>query len=175
MRYVKWAAIAVVVAVVAAFLHWSLPGRDVVRIVGTDVRRSGVETTTDGQRTLATRDIRFISGITPRGRARVYRNEDTDFGWPPFFKFDSANLAARAQDAISTEENPNWMIVTHYGWRVPMISAFPNAVSIRPADGPGQRLIPWFNIIVLSLLAVAVFAVRRQILKLLSRGRAGRQ
>jgi len=172
MRYVKWTAIALVVAVVAGFLHWSLPSRDIVRIVGTDVRRSSVETATDGQEALATRDIRFISGITPRGRARVYRNEDTGFGWPPFFKFDSANLAARAQDAISTEEDPNWMIVTHYGWRIPMVSAFPNAVSVRPAEGPDQRLIPWFNIVALSLLAVAVFAVRRQVLKLLGRGRA---
>lgn len=169
MRYVKWTAITVVVAVVAGFLHWSLPSRDIVRIVGTDVRRSSVETTTNGQEALATRDVRFISAITSRGRPRVYRNEDTGFGWPPFFKFDSANLAARAQDAISTEDDPRWVVVTHYGWRIPMVSAFPNAVSIHPAEGPGQRLIPWFNIVVLSLLAVLVFVVRRQILKLFAR------
>ncbi len=166
MRYVKWTLIAVVVAVVGGFLHWSLPSRDIVRVVGTEVRRTNVESTA-GPEVAVTRDVRFISAVTPNGRPRVYRNEDTGFGWPPFFKFDSANLAARAQDAVSTEADPRWMIVTHYGWRMPLFSAFPNAVAVRPADAPDQTLIPWFNIVVLSVLAVAMFMVRRWLLRLL--------
>jgi hypothetical protein len=169
MRYAKWTLIALVVATIAGFVHWSLPSRDVVRIVDTEIRRSDSTRVEEGRDVVTTRDVRFISAITPSGRPRVYRNEDTGFGWPPFFKFDSANLAARAQDAVSTEENPRWVIVTHYGWRVPMISAFPNAVSIRPATGPDQTLIPWFNIGLLTVLAVAAFFLWRRVRRFLRR------
>jgi hypothetical protein len=41
----------------------------------------------------------------------------------------------------------------YYGWRSQLFSIYPNAVSIRPADGPDMRLIPWFNIVFLTLLA----------------------
>lgn len=170
MRYAKWTLIALVVAVIGGFLHWSLPSRDIVRIVDTEVRRVDTTEAASDQDTTRTRDVRMISAMTPDDAPRVYRNEDTGFGWPPFFKFDSANLAARAQDAVSGEEDPRWMIVTHYGWRIPLVSAFPNAVDIRPAEGPDQRLIPWFNITLLVLLAAAVFVVRRQLLRLFRRG-----
>ena len=167
MRYVKWTSMAVVVLVVGGFLHWSLPARDIVRIVGTEIRRTEIETSS-GTQAAPTRDVRFISAMTPSGRPRVYRNEDTGFGWPPFFKFDSANLAARAEDARSTEADPRWRIVSHYGWRVPLFSKFPNAVAIRPATGPDQTLIPWFNVAVLVFLAIGVFLLRRWLLGLLA-------
>lgn len=167
MRYAKWTLVALIALVVAGFLHWSLPSRDIVRIVDTEVRRVQVER--DGEGRTTTRDVRFIAAMSPAGRPRVYRNEDTGFGWPPYFKFDSANLAARAQDAVSTEAEPRWMIVTHYGWRLPMFSTFPNAVAIRPAEGPDQTLIPWFNFVVFTLLAGAVLLGRRHVLRLLRR------
>jgi hypothetical protein len=151
----------------AALLHWTLPSRDIVRILGTEVARSKAETTTQGGQVVSVaRDVRFIQAVTPGGATRVYRNEDTNWGWPPFFKFDSADLGARAETLRSDEANPRWVIVTHYGWRIPMLSAFPNAVAIRPADGPDQRLIPWFNMGLLAALAAAVFFVRRRILGL---------
>lgn len=170
MRYVKWTLIALAVVVVGGFLHWSLPSRDIVRIVDTEVRRTEVANGSDGEVT-PTRDVRMISAMSPSDRPRVYRNEDTGFGWPPYFKFDSANLTARAQDAVSTEAEPRWFIVTHYGWRLPLFSAFPNALDINPADGPDQRLVPWFNIIVLVVLAGLGFLLWRQVGRLVARFR----
>lgn len=150
---------------VAGLLHWTLPSRDIVRILGTEVARSKAETTTQGGQVVSVaRDIRFIQAVTPGGATRVYRNEDTNWGWPPYFKFDSADLGARAETMRSDEASPRWVIVTHYGWRIPLFSAFPNAVAIGPAEGPDQRLIPWFNIALLTALAAAVFFVRRRIL-----------
>jgi hypothetical protein len=55
--------------------------------------------------------------------------------------------------------------VTHYGWRIPLVSAFPNAVSITRVDGPDVRLIPWVNIIILSFLAFAVIMIRKMLLQ----------
>lgn len=168
MAYVKWTALALVTLVVAAFLHWSLPSRDIVRILGTEVARSDVEVSNqNGQEVSRTRDIRFIKAASADGEPMVYRNEDTDWSWPPYLKFDSANLAAEADNRISTEAEPRWTIVTHYGWRITWLSTFPNAVSLDPAEGPDQSLVPWFNIVVLALLAAAVLFIRRKALALL--------
>jgi hypothetical protein len=162
MKVVKWSALALIAAVVAGFLHWSLPSRDVVRIVGTDMKRQESKVTEGGETRTVSYDIRLINAISPDGAPRVYRNEDTGWGWPPFFKFDSGNLAARADDAVSTEVDPRWVIVTHYGWRVTFLSQYPNALSIRPAEGPDQRLIPWLNMAILTVLAgVALLAWRK--------------
>ncbi len=53
---------------------------------------------------------------------------------------------------VSSKEAPQWVAVTHYGWRIPAISIFPNAVKITPVEGPDVRLIPWVNIIILAFL-----------------------
>ncbi len=155
---------------VAAILHYSLPSRDVVRIVGTDVVRKDVERRdADGNRVTVTRDIRLINAIWPGGGERVYRNEDTGWGWPPYFKFDTADLAAEATDLVSSAETPDWVVVRHYGWRIPMISMFPNALSIRPASGPEESLQPWFNIVFVTLLVLTVLIVRRLLILLFRR------
>ena len=151
--------------VTAAFLHYSLPSRDVVRIVGTDVVRQDVERRdAQGNRVTVTRDVRFIYAKSPGGGDRVYRNEDTGWGWPPYFKFDTADLVAEATDLVSQAEAPDWVAVRHYGWRIPILSMFPNALSIRPASGPDESLIPWFNILFITLLVLTVLIVRRALI-----------
>ena len=147
---------------IAAFLHYSLPSRDVVRIVDTDVVRMDFERRdAQGNLVAATRDVRLINAKWPGGGERVYRNEDTGWGWPPYFKFDTADLAAKAADLKSTAEAPDWVVVRHYGWRIPVLSMFPNALSIRAASGPDESLTPWFNILFITLLVLIVLLVRR--------------
>jgi hypothetical protein len=155
---------------IAASLHYSLPSRDVVRIVGTDVVRQDVERRdAQGNRLTVTRDVRFIQAKSPGGGDRVYRNEDTGWGWPPYFKFDTADLAAQATDLVSTAAAPVWVVVRHYGWRIPVLSMFPNALSIRPASGPEESPLPWFNIVFITLLVLSVLIVRRVLIILFRR------
>jgi len=90
----------------------------------------------------------------------VYRNEDTGWGWPPYFKFDTANLQAEAGDLKSTAAAPQWAVLRHYGWRNEYLTIFPNAVEIWPVEGPEVRIIPWFNIVVLTLLTAIFWALR---------------
>jgi Protein of unknown function (DUF1523) len=85
----------------------------------------------------------------------VYRNEDTGWIWPPYFKFDSSDLQAEAGDLTSTAAAPQWVVVRHYGWRIPFLTVYPNATAITPVDGPDVRIIPWFNIFFFIALAVA--------------------
>ncbi|MBT8457505.1 MAG: DUF1523 family protein, partial [Alphaproteobacteria bacterium] len=99
--------------------------------------------------------------IQANGKPMVYRNEDTGWGWPPYFKFDTANLQTEAADAISPRDAPEWYAVRHYGWRSELLSAFPNAVSMRPVSGPDEFLVPWFNIVFLTILAGFFFWVWR--------------
>ena len=147
---------------IAGFLHYSLPSRDIVRIIDTDVVRMDFERRdAQGNMVTMTRDVRFINAKWPGGGERVYRNEDTGWGWPPYFKFDTADLATHATDLASTSDAPRWVVIRHYGWRIRVLSMFPNALSIRQATGPDERLLPWFNILLISLLVVTVLIVRR--------------
>ena len=168
--YIKWGIRLTLLAIVAAFLHYTLPQRDVVRITGTYNRLTEVGANSifyaspDSGTTTSTvdrRDIRFIEAVFPNNKPMVYRNEDTGWIWPPYFKYDSSNLQAEATNSISAKDKPEWVAVTHYGWRLPIFSIYPNAVKIRAVDGPDVRLIPWVNIIVLTLLAGLVLMLWR--------------
>jgi len=165
--YLKWTFWIVFWAVIAAFLHYTLPQHDVVRIADTYETRvnpganslfwadaaTGEATGLDG------RDVFFIQALRPGGRPIVYRNEDTGWGWPPYFKFDTTNLQTKAADLRSTSQDPRWVVVRHYGWRYELMSIFPNAVEAWEVEGPDHRIINWFNIVVLTLLAALSWGI----------------
>ena len=44
---------------------------------------------------------------------RVFRNEDTGWGWPFYFKFNAADVQAKAK---SMEFEKRLAIITSYGW-----------------------------------------------------------
>lgn len=168
LRYLRWTLTATLALLVAAVLHYTLPQTDVVRIVGTDTRRidfgenSFFWATPDvGTAGATTRDVKFIETVLyPSGRVMVYRNEDTGWGWPPYFKINSYNLQAQATDLISTAANPKWVVVTHYGWRNEFFTIFPNAIALRVTDDPDATRIPWLNILILGLLAAFALWLR---------------
>ena len=174
MRYIKalkWVVLLIAAAIVIAFLHYFLPSRDVVRIVGVDVKRVDVsapkpESSGGNAAFSPTKDVRYINTVWPSRKPRVYRNEDTGWGFPWYFKFDSGNLQAEAQDSVSTVDNPRWFLVTHYGWRIEIFSMFPNAVSIKEVPSPDYTAIPWFNIVFLSLLGLLLIMIWRFIVRL---------
>ncbi|WP_134014734.1 DUF1523 family protein [Litoreibacter halocynthiae] len=171
MRWVKYAIVLIFWLLVLSVLHYTMPQRDVVRVVGTFEQRidygenswfwasgdSGSDVTGTN------RDVLFIQTIQQNGKPMVYRNEDTGWGWPPYFKFDTKNLQTEAADLISTKAAPQWAVLTHYGWRNEFYSIFPNAVGIRPTDDPDATLIPWLNIIILVILAGICLGIFRML------------
>ncbi|GAW34057.1 hypothetical protein RA2_01102 [Roseovarius sp. A-2] len=170
MVYVKWVFWGVFWTVLIAFLHYTLPQHDVVRITDTYEKRvnpgdnalfwSNADTGDDP--TATERDVFFIQAFRANDKPMIYRNEDTGWGWPPYFKFDTSNLQAEASDMISKKsaENAQWVVVRHYGWRNELFSIYPNAVSIRAATGPDEQIIPWVKIVILVLLAATFWAIR---------------
>lgn len=166
MKWVRHIPALILLIVGAVLLNYYLPDRDVVQIVGTEVKRIDVESgapfwdradigTTEG----ATRDVRFINAEFENGKTRVYRNEDTGWGFPPYFKFDSGDVTAQAQSLAKSDGK--WVAVRHYGWRIKLFSIFPNATSIKQVSGPDAFLIPWFNIVFIGLLLLIWFLLWR--------------
>ena len=168
MRYVKWSIIVLFWALVAAFLHYTLPQHDVARISDTYEKRIDPgenslfwsNAATGETLNVTGRDVFFIQTRLNDDDVMVYRNEDTGWGWPPYFKFDTTNLQAEASDLKSAAGTPQYVAVKHYGWRNEFLSIFPNAVSVRVVDGPdASKGIPFLNIIILILFAAVVYAI----------------
>lgn len=170
MVYVKWVFWGLFWTVLIAFLHYTLPQHDVVRITDTYEKRvnpgdnslfwSNADT---GERTdVVERDVFFIQTFRANDKPMIYRNEDTGWGWPPYFKFDTSNLQAQASDMMSKKnvENAQWVVVRHYGWRNEFFSIYPNAITIWAVEGPDVRIIPWGKIVFLILLAALFWAIR---------------
>jgi len=169
MRYLKWSLISLLALFVFGFAQYTLPQHDIVRITGTDIIRQDFSgwnrifyaSSDSGNSTNTNRDLRLIYAAYPDGSVMVYRNEDTGWGWPPYFKFDTSNVQAKAADLALSKAKPRWAVVTNYGWRLIFLSTYPNAISIREVDGPDVTIIPWFNIIFLTLLALVLLRIYR--------------
>lgn len=165
---IKWIFWITVWVIVGALFHYTLPQKDLVRIVNTYEERQDLgdwtrifwSEPTDISAGLANRDVQFIQAVKSNGKIMVYRNEDTGWGWPPYFKLDTANLYTEANDAVSTKAAPEWYVLKHYGWRNVYWSIFPNAISLRRVDGPdASKGIPVLNIFILVLFFAVVYAI----------------
>ncbi len=168
MVYVKWVFIIAFWLLIGGFLHYTLPQVDIARITDTYEKRvspganalfwSSGEAGSSSE--AVERDVFFIQTRLASDRVMVYRNEDTGWIWPPYFKFDTSNLQAEAADLRSTSTDAKYVAIRHYGWRLEFLSIFPNAVSIWPVDGPeASKPFPWVNSVVLTLLAALFYGV----------------
>lgn len=157
LRVIKWTFWITVWVLTLSFLHYTIPQIDVVRVTEIVERRvdfgensifwaspdSGADTERND------RYIRFVYARYPAenpedSRGMEFRNEDTGWGWPPYFKFDSDGLQNDISDFVSDRDEPRWVAIRHYGWRNEFYTIYPNAVGMWPVDGPDDR--PW-NII----------------------------
>jgi hypothetical protein len=169
MRWPRIIFLVIVALLIGAFLHYTLPQRDIVRINGTEIIRTDFSGWNrifyaqgdSGSAQVESRDLRLINTVQADGDVMVYRNEDTGFGWPPYFKLDSADVQAEAANLVSTAESPRWVAVTHYGWRSRLLTTYPNAVGLREVAGPDVTLFPWLNIVILLVLAFILFMAWR--------------
>jgi len=169
MVYVKWVFLGTFWVLVAAFFHYTLPQHDIARITDTYEKRVDFGENSlfwsspdiGNATTVANRDVFFIQSFRGNGKPMIYRNEDTGWGWPPYFKFDTSNLQAEAADLISKKSavNAQWVVVRHYGWRNEFMSIYPNAISVWAVDNPDVRIIPWMNIIILTIFAALVWGI----------------
>jgi len=168
----------VLIVIAGLFFHYNLPRTAVVQISGTDIKRvdkavdaTDKESRTEEQVTTAhqTTDVRFINSVSRKGKPMVFRNQDTGWGWPPYFKFHSADVAAKAQ-AFAIDKDEPWVLVKYYGWRFTVFSAFPNVLKLKQVDKDYTH-IPIFNIVFFILLLTVALWIRSKIMKLIARSR----
>lgn len=179
MRYARMIFRTLMVLLVGSILHYVLPQHDVARVTSTEIIRTDFSNfnrmfyaqADSGATEQPTRDLRlinterqltFLLGFIKRDATgtMVYRNEDTGWIWPPYFKFDSSDLQAEAASYVSTRDAPEWVVITHYGWRNRFFSIFPNAIGVRPVAGPDVTIVPWFNIGFFVFLLIAYLFLR---------------
>jgi hypothetical protein len=127
-----------------AFLDYFLPHHDLLRIVGTEVRRPPAYSKSASEQAGTTRDIFYIfAEDMETKKPHVFRNEDTGWGFPLYFKFNSADLQATA---LSIAGERGTALVAYYGWRIQIFSVLPNVLSISRAAPDAKLPLPWFNL-----------------------------
>jgi hypothetical protein len=143
-------AVIVVAAGPIALLDYFLPHHALVRIVGTEIKRVGVDQPGSKDKPQSrTRDVYYVyAEDVETKKPRVFRNEDTGWGFPWYFKFDSADVQATAQ-SIAGERGT--AMLTYYGWRIQLFTWMPNVIKIARAE-PGTSVFPWFNVIFFAIL-----------------------
>ena len=163
MKYIKYSILALFVIFVFSFAHYTLRSQDVVRIVGTEVVRTEIPQDPlfwiGGATESGNKDIRFINAVYPNEKPIVYRNEDTGWGWPPYFKFNSGDLQAEAQRF--SEDNEIWLIVNHYGIRSRILSIYPNITSLYEIESPENAPYNWARIIGFILIGFFLLVLWR--------------
>ena len=168
MGYIKWVFWITFWVLVASFFHYTLPQHDVARVSDTYEKRIDfgensifwAAADVGNAATTANRDVFFIQTRLTNDQVMVYRNEDTGWGWPPYFKFDTSNLQAEASDLKSSADAPQWVVIKHYGWRNEFLSIFPNAISVKVVDGPNaSKGWPILNTLILNLFAAVSYFI----------------
>lgn len=165
LKWIGWGLLALVLVTVGAGFHFVLPRQNVVKITGVEVKRMDAQGVINANNPAdgPTRDVYFINTQDlDSGEPRVFRNEDTGWFFPFYFKFDSADIQAKAQNFARTDNNLT--LVRYYGWRSHVFSMFPNLTDLAPTDTRDEPL-PWFNLIFFALLLGGIgwvsFKIRR--------------
>jgi uncharacterized membrane protein YgcG len=161
MRKLLYAAVGAGILTLAAGFHYAIPRVSTAQIVGVEVKR------VDGD--AVSRDVYMIQAQDPdTQRVRVFRNEDALI----YLKLNSADVQAKAT-ALSRGEALRTVAIQHYGWRIPMFSVFPNALSVREVE-PGYRHVPivgtLFLLVTLLIPAGLIWRVRKKKQKVISVG-----
>lgn len=117
----------------ALVIDFYAPTKRLVTVDGGDVKRvdeDGIISATnpaDGP----TRDVFFVYTTRENGKPFVYRNEDTGWGFPHYLKFNSADVQAKI-NTLKDSKTP--AVIVSYGWRIQILSMFPNIVNIKSDD-----------------------------------------
>ncbi|MBR8461985.1 DUF1523 family protein [Campylobacter sp. faydin G-105] len=165
-----------VIIVIAVLLHLMLlavvnfitPHYEITKVNGVEVKRVDK----DGPITKAnpadgpTRDVYQINTQKPGSTdVMVYRNEDTRWSFPFYFKFGSADLQAMAQGFANSD---SMVVVKYYGWRIVIFDEFRNALTIKEAVSPESEPLPVLSYVLYVLVFISLVLSLRRIGRIFS-------
>ncbi len=139
-------AIAVLVALFVAFnLVYFMPRATKVKIIKTEVQRKEAKNAATGADRSRDQLLVYTEDFET-GDTLVLRNEDN--AW--YLKFDSSDVAAKASK-LAKDDDGQPVLVKYYGLRIPILSQYPNVLSLDKVDAD-YVYVPWFQMIVLVVL-----------------------
>lgn len=161
-KILLWTVAALLLASYATCSAYFLPSTEKVHITGIEVKRLDAK---DGS---ILHDVRYVQARKLDGESLVFRNEDTRWGFPPYFKFNAADLASDAANAARAQPE-DVFLVTYYGIRSQLLDTYPNLVAFEKVDREHVP-VPIFNVVFVLVTAVlaivAVVWTRRRIAQL---------
>ena len=135
IKFIKRICVSFVVLLhlfLALVVDYSFPHYASVQITGGDVKRMDKDGIIDAKNPAdgPVRDVYFIYAKDAHNDQKVmaYRNEDTAWGFPFYFKFNSADIQAMAQGFANSDNN---VTIKYYGYRISMLNEFRNVISIK--------------------------------------------
>lgn len=168
MKLIKFVRNVVLFILTAIFLalmllvSYCMPHYSVAVISGVEVKRMNENENTPNNKEVKTlaRDVYFVQTYDPKDQksVTVYRNEDTRFGFPFYFKFNSADISALAQSLVNQQVE-----VQYYGWRINLFNMFPNVIFLKPLKENDEMSKPIFSWILYALLLMGFFISVRSV------------
>jgi len=145
-------------------LIYFFPRTEIVQLAGTEVKRMDQKMFWGEN----IQDVRFIvARDVGSGETKMFRNQD--FIWPPYFKFDSGDLSGKVMNLEEFQPKAK-VLVTHYGFRVPIFSLYPNATSVQVfSDGSENRPIVFIGVLIASFVMLLYIYIYFRIRKRLPR------
>ncbi|GAA9720529.1 DUF1523 family protein [Helicobacter pylori] len=142
--------------VLMLLVSYCMPHYSAAVISGVEVKRMNENENTPNNKEVKTlaRDVYFVQTYDPKDKksVTVYRNEDTHFSFPFYFKFNSADISALAQSLVNQQVE-----VQYYGWRINLFNMFPNVIFLKPLKESADISKPIFSWILYALLLMVFF------------------
>lgn len=140
-----------------AAVNYIFPHYEITQITGVEVKRVDK----DGPITKAnpadgpTRDVYYIyTQKAGENKPMVYRNEDTRWSFPFYFKFDSADLQAKASAFANDGKTVQ---VKYYGWRLVMFDEYRNMTSMKEVAADATPSWPIMSYVFYVLFLLSFF------------------
>ncbi|MGL2701784.1 DUF1523 family protein [Helicobacter pylori] len=165
IKFVRNVVLFILTAIFLVFMllvSYCMPHYSAAVISGVEVKRMNENENTPNNKEVKTlaRDVYFVQTYDPKDQksVTVYRNEDTRFGFPFYFKFNSADISALAQSLVNQQVE-----VQYYGWRINLFNMFPNVIFLKPLKENDEMSKPIFSWILYALLLMGFFISVRSV------------
>ncbi|WRG55640.1 DUF1523 family protein [Helicobacter pylori] len=165
IKFVRNVVLFILTAIFLALMllvSYCMPHYSAAVISGVEVKRMNENENTPNNKEVKTlaRDVYFVQTYDPKDQksVTVYRNEDTRFGFPFYFKFNSADISALAQSLVNQQVE-----VQYYGWRINLFNMFPNVIFLKPLKANAEMSKPIFSWILYALLLGGFFISVRSV------------
>ncbi|WP_033622142.1 DUF1523 family protein [Helicobacter pylori] len=165
IKFVRNVVLFILTAIFLALMllvSYCMPHYSMAVISGVEVKRMNENENMPNNKEVKTlaRDVYFVQTYDPKDKksVTVYRNEDTRFSFPFYFKFNSADISALAQSLVNQQVE-----VQYYGWRINLFNMFPNVIFLKPLKENDEMSKPVFSWILYALLLVGFFISVRSV------------